>query len=397
MNKSQRKVTPYTQLVSRDDVNVRLPNRYFLDQMAMQIVILGRIVEPLVVEEQEDKKSFLVLKGNRRFRALTMMINDPNIITSILLAMAENETDLAKSAEIKRTVVQRTKEIVEELKKVTCEVHKFGELLPTEREDIILDHGTVQGLGRTETVLTCWRYFRQGFSEREIIIRMYGLLADYTGERKIKAEVDAMTDPAAKEKRLQKWLHGTVGNQFGKVLSMTDYVRQQYILSRKAEDQALMPDEKVEVKMTSARVTELSSAITKDRNAKEGGKGWNQSEGGENYNALLEQFRKEDSGEVAKPAKEKRLTAAQLVQKAGYYSSPTVRKALSLAAGEPGDWSDLYQADGEAVKEHQNHLIVERAWDKLPEAVKDFAKHWLGDDPTKFTLYVTQITTPPSA
>lgn len=384
MNKPNRKTVSAKQLTVDESVNVREHNRYKLPIMQEQICVAGRIIEPLVLE-QHPEKGLLVLKGNRRTLAAKGMVEDPTIITAILVAMAEQETDARKAEEMKRNVAAKQAEILENLGKIEALV--YSDLTNDERDSIIMDHGTVLTLCRTEVAKCVARMAKSGKSEMEIIRTLYSALAGYTGNAKKLAEVEAIKDQRAKEKALSTWLHGTVGNQILAALGMGPYIWEQFILTRRSEDRLLEDGEKVEMWCSSKRITELSAAKSEDKK----GKGWDPERGGEKFNALITQYRAEDAGTITREEK-KRPTVADLQKKADIFRTPAVRKALLFAAGETGEAiSGLMEEDDRGYRDRVVLETLAEFWDRLPDGpAKDLATHVLNDSPNKVRDYLTE-------
>jgi len=384
VNKPNRKTVSAKQLTVDESVNVREHNRYKLPIMQEQICVAGRIIEPLVLE-QHPEKGLLVLKGNRRTLAAKGMVEDPTIITAILVAMAEQETDARKAEEMKRNVAAKQAEILENLGKIEALV--YSDLTNDERDSIIMDHGTVLTLCRTEVAKCVARMAKSGKSEMEIIRTLYSALAGYTGNAKKLAEVEAIKDQRAKEKALSTWLHGTVGNQILAALGMGPYIWEQFILTRRSEDRLLEDGEKVEMWCSSKRITELSAAKSEDKK----GKGWDPERGGEKFNALITQYRAEDAGTITREEK-KRPTVADLQKKADIFRTPAVRKALLFAAGETGEAiSGLMEEDDRGYRDRVVLETLAEFWDRLPDGpAKDLATHVLNDSPNKVRDYLTE-------
>lgn len=306
--KHVKKVVSIDKLTFDYAVNIRQTNNYDLPHMKEQIVSMGRIIKPLAVREMEvdlngkKEKQLLVLQGNRRGRAGLELWNDPSI-----------------SVELK-----------EALSKVDIIV--YTDLTPSEEISLIIDHGSEKPISRTETVVAIWRLDKQFKSEAEIISTMYFALAKYSGnEKKLR---DVPTEPRAKEKFLKSWLHGTVGNYVLASAKMGDFIREQFILTHRSEDKLLNEGEKVELRCSRDRITQLSQAITADKDVNKDGKGWNVDTGGEKFNALVQKFKDEDAGLAEAEAKVSRPSVKLLKEKADVYKSPAIRTALLVAAGE---------------------------------------------------------------
>ena len=166
-------------------------------------------------------------------------------------------------------------------------------------------------------------------------------MAVNTNNTKKAVEAQGISNLKDRSDYLRKWLHGTVGNYFLAVAKMGEYLRDQMVKTHLADDRLLPAGEKVELRMSRDRVTQLSAAKTKDQPAN-GGKGWDVNGGGEHFNALIEKFKSEDRGEEnGDGEKKKRPTVKELTDRADVFKSPAIRNALLVATG--------YQEAGRAL------------------------------------------------
>jgi hypothetical protein len=297
MNKPTRKIMSVANLKVDETLNVRLPENYDVESMMSQILEVGRIVQPIVIRGEDN----VVLAGNRRTKA-----------GQRLLEADDTPAD-----------------VKENLQKVECIV--YTGLSPEDTMKIVLDHGTQKGINRTETVLAVWRLDKLMFSEAQIITQMYYVLAKYTGNEAKLADVPR--DFKARDAFLKKWLHGTVGNYILAAARMGEYIRQQFILTARAEDKLLKTDEKVEVRCSRQRITDLSAA--KNADAREGG--WDPDKGGVKFNEMIQKFKDEDAGVIVGDSGPKRPSAKDLKEKSNAFKTSLVRKAFLIGAGESGD------------------------------------------------------------
>ncbi len=377
LNKASKRTAKITDLISRDEVNVRETNNYDLETMCEQIVQQGKIVSPITCEETPDGP--LVLRGNRRTRAGQLLVADPNKISSILLRIADQERDSTKAAAMKATLAEDTAAILDGLNKV--DIHVYKDLSEEERMMLVMDHGSEKPISRAEITTCVWRMDKSFFSESDIIRLCYYALAKFTGnERKL---MEVPTEPKAREAMLRKWLHGTVGNFLLAANRMGEYVRQQFFLTRRDEDNLLGPDEKVEMRCNRDRIEQLSKAKNEEKDTWEAP--------GSKFNELIEKFKGEDSGKVAKEDKT-RPSSKELKDKAGSMQHPALKKLLLLAAGEKGDKvGGLANDDDQLVRDDRVLKLIAASWDELPEPQKEFAKHLLGDTPMKFSEFLKTI------
>lgn len=360
MNKPTKRTVSVKTLVSKTAINVREENNYDLDAICQQIVMAGRIHTSMMAEEVEGE--LWVLQGHRRTRGGQRLLADHNLIATILLNMADNEKDPEKRDNIKKNLPDMVATIVENLGKVEVSVYKG--LSEEERLTLILDHGSMKPISRTEVVNTVWRMDKSFFSEGDIIRIAYFSLADFTGNKRKLSEVPQETK--AREAYLRKWLHGTVGNFILSAARMGDYVREQFMLTHRAEDNLLREGEKVEMKCTRDRITQLSAAKTKDKDV------WTSEEGGPEFNALIAKFKAEDAGAIDKEVK-KRLTPKELNDKADVYQSKAIKKALWIAAGETGDKvQGLLDDDARMYRDEQAMALLAEYWAKMPKDAHHF-------------------------
>lgn len=318
MNTPTKKTLKLTSLKFDYLVNIRDQANYDLPTMMEQIKSVGRIIKPLIVRGED----LMVLQGNRRGRAALLILEDPNC----------------------------PQELRDALEKVDCIV--YTGLNEQETLAMIVDHGSEKPISKSEVVEICWRMDRQFFSEAQIINLLYFALAKYTGnERKL---ADVPKGGKERETFLKKWFHGTLGNQILAAAKMGEYVKQQYLLTKKAEDRLLRPERKeivngvevtipaevVEMRCSNDRITALSAAKQADLKTPEG---WTSANGGAAFNALIEKFKEEDAGDG--PAKSTRPSPKDLVEKSQQVKCPAIRAALLVASGDQDAGRDLFQMD----------------------------------------------------
>lgn len=385
MLKATKRTVSINNLISKLEVNVREQNNYDLATMREQIVQAGRILKPLIVEETEE--GLIVLSGNRRTRGGQELWENHQLITAILLNMAETERDAGKRETMKKTIVDLTNAVVDQLGKVDVYVYKG--LSEEERLMLIMDHGSEKPISRTEVVNCCWRMDRQFFSEGDIIRLTYFALAKFTGNERKLSEVP--TEAKAREAFLRKWLHGTVGNFILAAHKMGDYVRTQFILTMRAEDGLLREGEKVEMRCTRDRITQLSATKTKEKEV------WSPDKGSPDFNAMVEKFKAEDAGILDREPK-KRPSIKELNDKADVFKSVAIRKALLIAAGETGDKvTGLLEDDDRMYRDEQALKVLSGAWEKLPKAMpagfdlQEFVTKVLHATPAILSQYVDTI------
>lgn len=327
MAKVTRKTVAISALISDDSVNVRLSDNYDLESIIPQLLAKGKIINPLIVEPAEEDGKFLILQGNRRFRGAKALLADPNL----------------------------PDEIKKHFEKV--DVIIYDGLDDKERTALVIDHGEWRTLNREETVLAVWRLDKQFFSEKSIGEALYSLLARYTGnEKKLNA---IPKDAEARAKYLRDWFRGTLGSYILAAARMGEYVRQQFVLTARAEDGRLKEGEKVEMRCDRTRVVELSKAKNADADPAMGGKGWTAEAGGEKFNALIEKFKAEDAGTADKD-KSSRPSAKEIKERMDVYRSPAIKNALACSLGDTKAGAALVELDDKLTRRDAVDAIIHK-------------------------------------
>lgn len=342
--KSSKKTMSIMSLKADYGLNVREVNNYDLPAMEADIIRLGRIVTPLIVEKVGD--DYIVLQGNRRCRAGQRLHQDGSISSDLKAALGK------------------------------VDVVVYEDITAKERVELINDHGGVKPLSRWEIVNSIWRASKQMLSEKEIIIMMYFQLADYTGNRKKLAgvprdEVDAngnvvkKVDPAEREKYLSTWLHTTVGQKILQAASLGDYVARQFELTSKSEDKLLTEAERLEfqVNIDMDRI----KALTKAKKADQETTGWSVSGGGASFNALLEEYKAVDAGAKEETTAPKRLSVTEVEKKAELFKSSVVSDTLKATIGDEEAKRKLLAHDETAYR----HQLVTEVLSKHVGNIKD--------------------------
>ncbi len=296
-------------------LNIRDRENYDLASLKTQIRAAGRVIKPIVIRGEDN----MVLQGNRRYWSVVELLEEPDL----------------------------PEDLREAISKLDCIV--YTGLSEKETIALIIDHGGEKPISRSEVVSAVWRLDLQFFTEGQIIGLLYYALAKYSGNERKLLDVPA-GPPKEREAYLRKWLHGTVGNQMLAAAKMGDYVKSQFLLTRKSEDRLLAPERKegevtipaevVEMKCSTTRITELSAAKSADQ--KEGG--WSPENGGTAFNALIEKFKAQDKGEASEE-KTKRPSVKELEEKADQFKSPAIRNALLVAAGQTDAGRSLVEID----------------------------------------------------
>lgn len=302
---------PAMDLVVNQTVNYR--EDYDIPIMMEEIVFLGMVVEPLHVRKEDN----MVLKGNRRTRAVHQLLKDPKLPTDLYNAIEK------------------------------LDVIYYEGLTERETTELMLDQGSQKSLSRVECVLACWRLQKQMYSEVDIITLLYHVLARFTGNTQKMYEAGNIPQGPARTEFLKNWLHGTVGNYILAAGRMGEFVREQFILAERARDRKLTDDEKKLIKFDPKRdrINKLASAKKKDE---EGG-GWNPTDGGVHFNAKIAEFIAEDNGSAPTPSR--KPTPSEMKNTADSMKS-TLSKAYLHCAGElpEGQRADIDALDTELFR-----------------------------------------------
>lgn len=313
------------------DRAVNFREDYDIPSMIEEIKQLGRIIEPIHARKEDN----VVLKGNRRTLAAQMMLQDPKL-----------PSDLKDSLE-------------------KMDVIFYEGLDEKEQNLIILDHGSQKPLSRVETVGACWRLQKLMYSEVDIIIALYHLLAKYTGNPQKMYEAAALPEGPARIKFLKDWLHGTVGNYILAAGRMGERIRKQFILTDRAKDRQLTLDEQkeVEFKTDRVRINQLASARKRDQEA---GKWDIAADSGPEFEAKIKEFIDIDKGVVA-PDTPRKPTATELESTGDAMSHPDLKKLFLQCAGKlpTGQRVDINSLDAELMRTEHVRTALKAAMDRV--------------------------------
>jgi hypothetical protein len=350
--KTVRRQISLDKLVSSDTLNVRLASNYDLDVMHEQIRAKGGVMKPLLVEPIPDQKGhYQILQGNRRFRSAVYLYAHPDTTPELRDALAKLECDI-----VDQPITEK------------------------DRLGLILDHGESKGLTRLETVLAVWKMDAQMYSTAAIGEMMYYQLAQYTGNTGNLAKIAALkNEPAKRRDAIKKWFHGTLDQKILLANRLGSYVRDQFILNTQAEDGPLPEGTTVEMVLTQTHLSELRKAREADLDAG----GWTPEQGGEAFNAKIQQFKDETAGRRDKSRTE-RPTAAKLKEQAQQiYKSAPIRAALLTAAGENSAGAGLVEMDKAIYRWSLVTEILTSAANRpnLSPALKGFITALIGDGP----------------
>lgn len=233
---------------------------YNLPDIIQQIKDAGRVLTPLVFSRHKDG-SLILLQGYRRWLGTQALLRDPNI----------------------------SAELLSNLQKVPALV--YDDMTAADEWEILNDHGDRLDTANAELVLAIFDDYENGRSEKDIIRKRYYNIAKYTGSLdKLRNLPD---DPAARQKYLQTWLHGTVGNYLLGVWRLGERFRKALYLTELWADGKLKEDTdpKPEFKMSRSRFKEIADAITQDKKTEQ----WNEEERtGPALEGVIETFKTED-------------------------------------------------------------------------------------------------------
>lgn len=351
------------------DRSVNFREDYDVVSMIEDIRHAGCVLEPLHVR-LEDK---VVLKGNRRTSAVHALLADPKLPSDLRAAIEK------------------------------LDVIYYEGLDERELTEIVLDHGSQKPLSRVETVQACWRLQKQMYSEAEIIILLYHLLARFTGNVQKAHEAGNLPEGPARIEFLKKWLHGTVGNYILAAGTMGEFVREQFILTERAQDRKLTDDEKKLVKFETSRdrINKLASAKKKDKD--KGGKGWSTTEGGEEFNKLIQEFIALDNGSVAPP--QRKPTAADMTKTAESMKSDLAKAYLHCAGSLPdGQRIDIDALDTELYRLDQIKKAVRPVIERIEVGakfsggeVREILKFFLAGNGPEVETYLARFVPKPPA
>lgn len=318
-------------------INIRLDNNYDLESMKEQIRMAGRILKPMIIRG-EDK---FVLSGNRRTLAGQELYNDPTCPSDLKDALSK------------------------------VDVIEYTGLTEEETLQLVLDHGGEKPICKTEVVFSVWKLDKQFYSEKQICSWLVNALADYSNNKRKLTELPS--EPAARDKAIHRWLHGTVGNYILAASKLGAYVREQFILTHKGEDKLLKDGEKVEMKCSRERISDLVTARGKDQK----NNSWKQNQdgtvSGEEFDKLIIQYKEEDK--TGKKEKIDRLSVKELQDKADQFSSPAVKAAFLVAAGMPEAGRMLHEVDQANYRGQLVFEILEKHGSQIKDPnVKEFVR-----------------------
>jgi hypothetical protein len=356
--------------------NARAANNLDTESMVPQLLLSGQVDDALSVEPIPDGR-FRVLRGNRRLSGVQAIMKG------------------AYTPEQKKG-----------FETIECKV--FPSLTDKEREDMIFDHGRTKPLSREETVLACWRLYKQGHSWQQIGDRLYSQLARYSGnEKKLGA---LPKDPVERQKKLDSWFRGTLDQDILYGLQMGPFIQQQYLLTRRREDGRLRPAdeaagtpaEKVTLSCDKEAIKKLWAARTADIPEK-GGKGWTPLRsrtvtpssvegepptveydgGGENFNKEVEQQIAITQGKAEREKAGGRPSKDRVEKMKGSYSNPAITATLDWVNGDDAAAQRMYDYDNRLNRLDAALAVLAKAAPKIKdEGVKELINSILGDGPS---------------
>lgn len=311
---------------------------YSIGELLDQVVEAGAIHTPLVI----DGKTKQVLQGFRR--------------ATVAQRILANQ---AYSAEL-RNAMKR------------LPVNIYSDLTDNERSSLIHDKGVSKGVGRAELIRSSWRMIKQGFSEKEISNHLRHEIARYTGN---SSKLNTLPDDVqAREKMVQKWFHGTVGQFFIASFLLGPRVQNAVILSALTEDNLIPKDDngvptmKPEFVAKRGRILELTAAAKQDKEANL----WNSTKfTGPAFEAKIAEYITEDTTGVSAP-KVTAMSKAKLEE----FVNTSCKSAISRATanrvyGPVPEFPDLdtQAARWEAVQPILERYVENIANDEVREVV----------------------------
>lgn len=332
---------------------------YSLGMLLDEVVQAGRINTPLVI----DGKTKKVLQGFRRAS-----------VAKKILANQAYAPELRKEME-------------------RLPVNIYSELTDQERSALIHDKGTEKGIGRAELIRSSWRMLEQGFSEKEISNHLRYEIARYTGN---SAKLNGLPDDvSAREKIVQRWFHGTVGQYFIASYYLGPRVRKAVLLTELAADGLLPKDEngvatiRPEFVAKRGRIGELVTAAKQDREQKL----WDDKTfTGPALNAKIAEYIEEDTTGVKASRGPKAMTQTELET----FRNTMAKSKIAIATanrvfGSVPEFPDLDQAAArwEAVGE-----ILQRHVDNIASPqMRELASRILHtENLADFETYITNLT-----
>jgi hypothetical protein len=288
-------------------------NTYQLDELKDQVIALGYIREPVALEQ--IGKEFHMRRGFRRGKVAKLLAGDP----------------------------KTPQEIVKAMRAIPAMVYQ-GPLDEQQRLMLLNDQDTKKFL-YSEVVNLIFRLFDSGMNWQQVAWVIYRQWADLTGKRDILNDVDSIEGQAAKAKRINTWLKGTIKETFGDGHALSKLVvealKRQALerdkLIKTARNTPKTTDQKdivpgPYVYIEQKRVDALEAAKLEDIAADT----WNGFEGtGPNFHKLWEEYHAADYGlKPEEPPALKSLTHATLNELSTKTSqSKVVRTAFRHAAG----------------------------------------------------------------
>lgn len=330
---------------------------YDIPGMRIQIEDVGYLTTPPAVEKLPNG-TYRVLQGFQRLLAIEDILKDPN----------------AKPT------------LKEALSAIRCTVHE--ELKDEERDAIVYDHGATRPLTRVETIRMVWKHY-QTMDYTRLVVRFWTQLLKLSAvseQEKLKAKMAAEKNENEKRKILTTFFRGTVNDYIIAGFLMGPRVQAAMIETEAGRDSA-------EFKTSRKNIGALATAMNRDlsktgKDAKNvaypdwnpdfDGKGWNQKDGGNNFNAVLAKLIAEKNGE-ATPGddKEKPLSHKELGDRVLAAKSKAVKVAYKIAKGGKdleSDEKDFFAIDGnaEALESIQSAIVakLDEVKAKLPEPVQ---------------------------
>lgn len=298
---------------------------YDFPSMMDDILMVGRVIEPLLVcKRPGTPMDGMLIRGNRRFGATEQLLADANLNINI-------------------------RKNLEKLAVIYYEGFNDDEI-----RDLMLDHGSQKSLNREETVLAVWRMQQQMHSFISIATKMFQLLARYTNSPAIAYEVQAMPVGAGRTERIRKWLKGTLDDNLLKAGKMGDMIKEQVLLADRKIDHGKLSDgdaAKVRFNPKRERIGKLWTAKGED----EKNNVWDhKTMSGPTFNALVEKFALEDSGQAPSDGKKPAPNKKDMKSTGDSMKSMALKTAFRKCAGDLSEGElDTDHFDTEIFRQEQ--------------------------------------------
>lgn len=291
---------------------------YNLGQMKNDILTDRQINKEIVLEDLGNNK-LQVLAGFRRTLAGQALLADKNT----------------------------PQDVAEALHNVAAVV--YPALDDRQRLAIINDQDT-QKFMYSEIVGLIFRLYDQQYNWKQVAYAIYQQWADFHGRRALLNEINAITEPVARQNRIQKWLKGSIYEVYGTAHEIGPVATEMLMLEALEKDRLIQtvnntPKGTVSdpstlhpgpyIRLGQKELDRLKEAKEADKANRE----WNAYEGGPAFQEVMEAIRAEQ--QKSSTVTQKSLTSNALETLAKNASSSLATLAFEHASGKKGvKWSD---------------------------------------------------------